>query len=392
MSGSEHGISGVPFDRFEHVDLSTVEATTPLMIVPGVVYQGWSTNVYGVTGSGKSMLACAFALEAIRRPLRVGHWDEEMGAAATALRYRMLGAKPYNFDHGPGRPWGIRYHEWQGVTLDDSEAFARHVIVVDQSDLVIFDPLADHLQAAGLEENANDDVTRWYVAFPQALTKAGVSSLVLDGTPHEGGHARGASQKGYKAALVFEVVVVDPPRADHVGRVRLVCQKDRFGTVGRDTELDFDLGGDGQGRIVFRRRLTEAQTGRPSGADRRAEAVELVADAVVEVVRRHDGSGMADLSTRQILDRLPTSYGTALTLEGIRRAVDDPLRPVVAYDGPRNARLHRYRARPLPTASETAEERSETDTLENGPSTVSALPRLGGAVVEKRSPLEEEDE
>jgi hypothetical protein len=231
-------------------------------------------------------------------------------------------------------------------------------------------------------------VTRWYATFPQFLTQLGVASLILDGLPHVGGHARGASQKAYKAALVYLLEVDDAPRRDHVGRVRLVCTKDRFGVVGQGSALVFALGGDGAGKIVYRRLPSETAS-RPSGADRRAQAVELVADAVVTLVRGHAGKGLPDLSVRQILDRLPLGYGTALTIEGIRRAATDPLRPVVAYDGPRNARLHRYAA-PLPTVSETVEKRSETDAVGNG-STVSPLPGLEETVEPETVDLDEED-
>lgn len=353
--------------RFEHTDLRTVESATPDLVIPGIVYRGWPTLIAGPTGSGKSMLAAAFAMEGVRAHLRIGHWDEEMGGSATALRYRSLGADDSMFDNGVGRPSGIRYHEWQSLTISDANAFARHVVEVDGSDVVIFDPLADHLIAAGMEENANDDVTRWFGEFPQFLTQVGVASLILDGMPHDGGHARGASQKAYKAALVYLVDVLDPPRKDHVGRVRLTCVKDRFGEVGQGSTLTFALGGDGNGAITFRR-LPDGE--KPAqGVDRRSSAIELVADAVVDIVRDRAEAGLPDLSMRQILDRLPPGYGTTLTMEGIRRAATDPMRPVIAYDGPRNARLHKY-APPPRTASGAVPERSQVDAVRNGPSTV----------------------
>lgn len=319
--------------RFTATDLSATEGETPEMIVPRIVYRGWPTIIYGRTGSGKSMLVAALALETTRAGILVGHWDEEMGENATALRYRSLGATEDELA-------ALSYYAWPSPTLEDSRAFINQVML-DGSQLVVMDPTADLLAAAGLEENANSEVTQWFSQFPQRLTQEGIASIVVDGTPHDGGHARGASQKGYKAALMFALDVETEPRRDQVGVVTLTCTKDRFGEVGKDTVLAFDLGGDGNGGIVFRRRA-ETRPNPTDKADAESALLELWADNVVIALKVHAIGEASAITMTQLLAQLGPGARTDFKKQAISWAVADVMRPVLAKPGPRGSTLYWY--------------------------------------------------
>ena len=321
--------------RFEPTDLSTTTAETPELLL-GLVYRGHSATLFGPTGSAKTLLALALTREARAEGLTVSYWDEELGAAPTAARLRALGATDAELA-------AVRYYAWQGPTLADSDAFADE-IRTSGADLVIFDPLGDHLVAAGASENDNAEFTAWARSFPQRLSRDGVASLLIDGAPHadgpesgkRGGRQRGATQKGYKAAIVWRVEVADEPSREHVGLVKLVCTKDRFGSVGRGAELGFAIGGDGAGGIVFERREAMARQSREEQvAENRAEWIGYV----VATLREHAPSREQAISQLQ-LERLLPPGRKAWRQEICQVAATSPGVPAHNRPGARGAVLY----------------------------------------------------
>lgn len=278
---------------FERTNLAKVEAKMPDLLL-GLVYRGFSTNIYGPTGSAKTLIAQGLVLEALRSGLSVGHWDEEMGKEVTAARYRQMGATDIEL----GR---VAFYTWQRPTLDDGDAFVAQCLD-DRVDLVLIDPTADFLSAAGMEENSNDDITAWAAAFPQALSQRGVASILLDGAPHGAAHQRGGIQKGYKASLVFGFDVREEPSKTNVGLVELECEKDRFGDIGRGARVTFRVGGDGNGQIVFRR---EEHMERPSAEDRVDKDREDWVRKITAVVQAHAPHRDSAITQSQLLTLLP---------------------------------------------------------------------------------------
>jgi hypothetical protein len=325
---AEHAGDSAP--RFARVDLATVAPSTPELVL-GIAYRGFQAVIVGPTGSAKTMLCQGLLLEAVRGGIPVGHWDHEMGADPIAFRYRAMGAT----DDDLGR---IAYYPWPEPRLADSDAFVAQ-IVEDGSEIVLLDPTADFLGAAGLDENDNAEVTRWAAAFPQRLTQADITTITVDGMPHDGTRQRGASQKGYKAALVWTVEVLDEPSKDHVGSVALTCTKDRFGDVGKGAQLVYAIGGDGAGAIVVAREEARA---RPSAiAQHDADRSQWIG-AVTHVLQTWAPSEGRAITQNQLLGLLPAGKGKTFRREACQAAASQPMGAVRAKPGPNRSLVYWY--------------------------------------------------
>lgn len=319
-----------PAARFTRVNLAEVEATTPDLVL-GIAYRGFQAVIAGPTGSAKTMLACGLLLEGLRSGLGVGHWDHEMGESPIAFRYRAMGATDKELAR-------IAYYPWPEPKLADSDAFVAQV-QADGSELVLLDPTADFLGAAGLDENVNAEVTRWAAAFPQRLTQVGVTTITIDGMPHAGERQRGASQKGYKAATVWIVEVIDEPSKDHVGTVALTCAKDRFGVVGKGASIVFAVGGDGSGRIVVER---QASFDRPPAAERADSDRAQWLGIVVATLERHAPDEAHAISQNQLLGLMPPGKRKDFRRQVIQEAATNPLMPVRVKPGSRGSLVYWY--------------------------------------------------
>ncbi len=315
---------------FERTNLATVTGETPDLLL-GLVYRGFSTNIYGPTGSAKTLIAQSVVLEAVRAQLKAAHWDEEMGAQAIAARYRQMGATDIELAK-------IAFYAWQSPTLDDADAFLAEALS-DKPDLVLLDPTADFLAAAGVDENANSEVTDWAARFPQALAREGIASVLVDAIPHDGAHQRGASQKGYKAALAFRVEVKDEPSKEHVGLVNLSCTKDRFGDVGKGAEIPFAVGGNGDGRIVVERKDAFR---RPPAAEQRDDDLQKWIGTVTAVVQAHATGRAKAISQSQLLSLLPAGKRRTFLMEAIKLAAAPGLPVRQDVGGSRSSIIYWY--------------------------------------------------
>jgi RecA/RadA recombinase len=318
--------------QFHRIDLAAVTPELPELLL-GVYYRGHVTAIFGPTGAGKTMLNQAIVLEAVRAGHEVAHFDEEMGAAPMAQRYRALGASVRELEK-------IAYYEWEAPGLEDSGAFVDEV---RERSLVLIDPTTDALTAAGVDENDNSAYTEWSKLIPGKLTAEGISTILTDGSPHvDGGKARmrGASQKSYKAALVWRLEVIDELDRDHVGLIRLTCEKDRFGAVGRGASQAFRLGGDGRGGIVFER--TGALRNEPS-SEKAGNDRALLVGRVVAVLEQHAPAEGRAITQNQLCGLLGQSRLRDKTA-ACQEASDSPTVPVRAKPGPNRSLLYWHEA------------------------------------------------
>ena len=106
------------------------------------------------------------------------------------------------------------------------------------------------LSSSGLEENSNDDLVKWSTVYTRPAREQGIAVLVLDHTPHEGDHARGASRKRDEADVMWALRCPDPFDRDTVGSVVLRRDKDREAWL--PERVGFSVGGTEDG-FIFRR-------------------------------------------------------------------------------------------------------------------------------------------
>jgi hypothetical protein len=294
--------------QFERTNLAAVTGVTPELLL-GVVYRGFPANIYGPTGSAKTLIVQGLALEAIRAGLKVAHWDEEMGAELITARYRQMGATDLELAR-------IAFYAWQAPAMDDADAFVDEILS-DRPDLVVLDPTADFLGAAGVDENVNAEVTAWAAAFPQRLAQEGVATIMVDAIPHGGSHQRGASQKGYKSRLLWRVEVRDEPSKEHVGLITLTCEKDTVGDVGKGASLAFAVGGTPDGRLIVERR--DALRGESADDQLERERREWVT-TVTAIVQAYAPRREKAVSLRQLLDLLPAGKRRSFLVDAIKLA------------------------------------------------------------------------
>ena len=221
-------------------DFSKVSGEFPPLDKHGIAYVGHPALIAGSTGSAKSLIGRWLLLEEARAGEYVGHADMEMGSVVSKKYYEATGATAAQLQN-------MTFWDMPAPKMDEADEFIGDVVTLEVTRL-LWDKLPDFLRTAGREENSNDAQNEWAAAFLEPLNGY-CTSYVLDSTGWDGKHARGGSEKLFKVATAWVVEVLDEPRRDHIGRVKWVCVKDRFGAIGKGTAIEFSVGGDGNGRI-----------------------------------------------------------------------------------------------------------------------------------------------
>lgn len=116
------------------------------------------------------------------------YFDSENGTRIIVERLVDLGVAPALLDN-------LFYYAFPSLTLEAeaAERFAEFLEEV-QPDLVAFDATVNFLGQCGLEENSNDDFVKWCARYTRPARERDIAVLLLDHTPHDGSHARGASR------------------------------------------------------------------------------------------------------------------------------------------------------------------------------------------------------
>jgi len=116
--------------------------------------------------------------------------------------------------------------------------------------LVVYDSARGFLTSAGLEENSNDDLDKWYEGILKPVRNRKAAALVLDHDPKDGNTARGAGRKKDLCDVMWGVKCPYPFDEETVGLIRLVMEKGRPG--GLPPSVLFSVGGSETG-FVFER-------------------------------------------------------------------------------------------------------------------------------------------
>ena len=212
---------------------------------PGILLRGRVHQIFSGAGTGKSFVALWLVMAAIGRGERVLYMDMENGPRIVSERLGALGVDAGRVDDL------LVYLSSPGLSLA-AERGADYEALLDEvrPELVVFDSWVGFLGAAGLEENSNDDVTRWSVAFAHPARKRGVTVVILDHVPWEAKRSRGASRKKDEADVQWQLRNPAPFDRATVGEVILEREKDREGWLPPSVTLS--IGGTEDGFLCER--------------------------------------------------------------------------------------------------------------------------------------------
>lgn len=240
-----------PTEIPNRVDLGTLVrdgVPDPEWVLPGLIYRSQIHWWHGEPGSGKTIMLLGICYELCKQGRKVLWLDEESGQVQTARRLQGFGADPQVLSDR------FVYHARPGITLDpaDLDALFR-TVSEEQPDVVVIDSVADVLGQAGLDEDANRDVTAWAKAFLEPLKheyNAAVIAIdhVTKSKDSRGQYARGAGAKKSKTDGAWKVIKVKDFGVNRVGLIRLECDKDRDGWL--EPRLSYRIGGT-NGRIIL---------------------------------------------------------------------------------------------------------------------------------------------
>lgn len=201
----------------------------------------------------------------------------------------------------------------------------------------MFDSSADFLAAAGADENAALDVTRWItLVVRRNLAKFGASAVVLDHTPKNGSGARGSGAKKAKPEVAMEVTVEQPFSRHQVGRLKVELDKDREGYL--PFQRHIRIGTDAEGFVLEELPEFTIALKRSSVGGRKAEG-DANRSRVLAFVEENPGATVASASAH--FEAQPKEAGY-LSGKSVRAHLDTLVEDgtLRTEPGPRGAKNH----------------------------------------------------
>jgi hypothetical protein len=242
----------------------------PVHLEPDVLLEGAIHWFHGTADTGKTWLAAYITKRRIEAGENVLIWDKENGPEIYGERLDLLGCDPKIIDEH------LFYHGEPNLRLDEDvlEAYAMRLDEVEPI-LVIYDSARGFLTSAGLEENSNDDLDKWYEAVLKPVRNRKAAAMILDHDPKDGSSARGAGRKKDLCDVMWAVKCPYPFNEDSVGAVRLVLEKGRRG--GLSPCVTFSVGSTPDGFLFERSQGTvemeDEQTGLTPSASKAFDAL-----------------------------------------------------------------------------------------------------------------------
>jgi hypothetical protein len=252
------------------------------------------------SGEGKSLAALVVAVDVVEAGGTVAILDVENGGDEYARRLAdVLDARDADGSLSRACSERLRYYEWPHVRIAwGAEEWAAAFAGVD---LVVFDSSRLLLSAVGLGEDSNDDYARFANALLMPLSRAGVTTLTLDNTGHEGDRARGASAKRDLNEVVYTVTVGKDFDRDQTGHVRLERQRTRFAEL--PPELHVPLGGGVYGPLI------EEAAPRPEGDDfRPTTLMERISEAIEQEPGMSTNDALGAVTGKRTRSALPCAF------------------------------------------------------------------------------------
>jgi hypothetical protein len=232
-------------DRILLGKLITEGIEPPTHLEPDVLIDGAVHWFHGTADTGKTWLAAYLAKHRIEAGENVLIWDKENGPEIYGERLEALGCDPETIDRH------LFYHGEPNLRLDHGvlEAYTMRLEEVDPV-LVIYDSARGFLTTAGLEENSNDDLDKWYEGILKPVRNRKCAATVLDHDPKDGNTARGAGRKKDLCDVMWAVKCPYSFDESKVGMMRLVLEKGRRG--GLPPSVTYSIGG-GENGFIFER-------------------------------------------------------------------------------------------------------------------------------------------
>lgn len=195
---------------------------------PPLLYPGRVNSFFGESGAGKTWAALAALAECMRRGRTAILIDLEDSAHGIIPRLRAMGVDDATIAAqfvylAPQTPWRLT------VALRFAE-----LIEARNPELVAIDSTGEAMAMSAVKGNDDDDVARWFSAFPRRVARLGPAVLILDHIPKDpnapGGYAIGSQRK--KAAIdgaSYRVDAIKRPSRTDEGLLKIVTAKDRNG-------------------------------------------------------------------------------------------------------------------------------------------------------------------
>ena len=239
----------------------------------GLIYEGGFHIIAGEPASGKSVLAYAWMIDAMKDGHRAVLLDEEAGPRDALGKMLALGATPKLLKEK------LTYLDPKGRDLELTRQHFHRLVTSGGVRVVVVDSLGAALAISGKSENDNSEVGSFLKQVVMPLAKEhGVAVLLIDHKTKgdTGRYARGASVKLQLVDVQLNVVASKPFSKDDSGWLTIECNKNRFGDYGEGYKWKADvLTGDG-GIFLDIERFTEAD-----------ERSAFIDDKLTQAIARH---------------------------------------------------------------------------------------------------------
>ena len=195
-------------------------------LVEGLIVDGLVHWIGGTHGALKSTVGAHAAVTAMNAERDVVWLDWEVGRDQARGKLWLAGARD-------GDQVKRLFHYVNGANLrDDGMAKLTGEVQAMGRPFLVIDSASKALASLGLNENDNGDVSAFTAKVLVPLKSTGATIYVIDHAGRSQGAssdyvARGASTKDADADLTYRFDATEPPTRTSVGKLRVVCQKDR---------------------------------------------------------------------------------------------------------------------------------------------------------------------
>ena len=234
----------------------------------------------GAAGSCKSLAELVQAVDMVAAGATVAIIDVENGGDEYARRLAdVLADRPAEVREAVAER--LRYYAWPSLSLEWSAD--EWAAALAGCDLVIFDSSRLVLSSVGLAEDKADDYAHFVAKLILPLTRAGITTAILDNTGWGGDHARGSSAKRDLCEVEYAVKRNGRVYLENTGEVEFSLARSRFPE--QSPRLVMEIGGGTYGP------LTEA----PGDADDRPPTrVKFLQDRLVAIIAERGPLSQSD--------------------------------------------------------------------------------------------------